>query len=105
MKAYGGKCSITGCAIEPLLEAAHIRSYLGPETNHITNGILLRADIHTLLDLGLLGVSADHRVVIADRLKGTDYADLAGTTLRLPASASDHPSAKSLAWQQNRSFT
>lgn len=33
-----------------VLEAAHVTPYLGPETNDITNGLLLRADLHTLLD-------------------------------------------------------
>ncbi|WP_169719739.1 HNH endonuclease, partial [Novosphingobium acidiphilum] len=63
MKAYDGKCAVTSCAIEPLLEAAHIHPYLGPKTNHVTNGMLLRADIHTLFDLGLLAIAADHRLL------------------------------------------
>jgi hypothetical protein len=46
--AYGGRCAISGCPVTPLLEAAHITPYLGPDTNSITNGLLLRADLHTL---------------------------------------------------------
>jgi hypothetical protein len=46
--AYSGRCAISGCPVAPLLEAAHITSYLGPDTNSITNGLLLRADLHTL---------------------------------------------------------
>lgn len=48
MEAYEGKCAVTACSVVDLLEAAHIRPYRGPHTNHIQNGLLLRADIHTL---------------------------------------------------------
>ncbi|MEO2018753.1 MAG: HNH endonuclease signature motif containing protein [Fuerstiella sp.] len=39
-----------------VLEAAHIRPYRRPEDNDVQNGLLLRADIHTLFDLNLLGI-------------------------------------------------
>lgn len=52
--AYEGRCAITGCDAIEALEAAHIVPYLGTETNHVQNGLLLRADIHTLFDLGCL---------------------------------------------------
>lgn len=41
IKAYGGKCAVTDCDAEEALEAAHIVPYQGPETNHVTNGLLL----------------------------------------------------------------
>jgi putative restriction endonuclease len=50
--AYGGRCSITGCDAVEALEAAHISPYKGDHTNDVTNGLLLRADLHTLFDLG-----------------------------------------------------
>lgn len=56
LAAYGGRCCITGCAVEGVLEAAHIRPYAGDGTNAVSNGLLLRADVHTLLDLGLLAI-------------------------------------------------
>jgi hypothetical protein len=34
LKAYRSQCSITGCAIEALLEAAHIMPYRGTHSNH-----------------------------------------------------------------------
>ena len=30
--------------------------YKGEETNHVQNGILLRGDIHTLFDCGLIAI-------------------------------------------------
>lgn len=62
MDAYERRCAITGCMIEVVLEAAHISPYLGEHTNHVTNGLLLRADIHTLFDRGLIKVHGDYRI-------------------------------------------
>lgn len=83
------------------MEAAHIRPYLGPETNHVTNGLLLRADIHTLFDLGLLTIDAANKVEISQRLAATDYAALAGKPIRATTSAANKPSAKALEWHRN----
>lgn len=102
MRAYQGQCVVTGCAIEPLLEAAHIHPYLGPQTNHITNGLLLRADIHTLFDLGLLSIDGRCRVLVSDRLAGSEYDRLAGQSLRVPADTAQCPSAKSLEWHRGQ---
>jgi hypothetical protein len=104
MKAYEGKCAVTSCAIEPLLEAAHIHPYLGPKTNHVTNGMLLRADIHTLFDLGLLAISADHRLLGSDRLLGTEYEVLIGKVIAMPEKADVRPSAKALELHRTQRF-
>jgi predicted restriction endonuclease len=105
MQAYEGKCAVTGCAIEPLLEAAHIHPYLGPHTNHVTNGLLLRADIHTLFDLGLLAVDAEHRVVGAEILLGSEYAAMIGQRLWLPSREADRPSSKALEWHRDHRYS
>ena len=63
IEAYGARCAMTGCDICDILDAAHISPYLGLETNDITNGILLRTDIHTLFDLGFLTISSDNYVI------------------------------------------
>lgn len=54
INAYKSRCAVTGCNIVEILEAAHIIPYRGEHTNRCNNGLLLRADIHTLFDLGLL---------------------------------------------------
>jgi hypothetical protein len=36
------------------LEAAHVLPYRGPADNHPSNGLILRADVHTMFDLDLL---------------------------------------------------
>lgn len=98
LRAYEGRCAITGCDVKDVLEAAHIVPYLGPMTNRTDNGLLLRADIHTLFDCGLISIDAQTRsVVVADRLLATDYASLNGKALRAPATPADAPSTQALA--------
>ncbi|MEH1887220.1 MULTISPECIES: HNH endonuclease signature motif containing protein [unclassified Nostoc] len=41
---------ITNFDAEVALEAAHIIPYSETENNHPSNGLLLRADLHTLFD-------------------------------------------------------
>lgn len=54
MKYYKRRCAITGCEIEEVLEAAHVKPYCISKENKPENGILLRADLHTLFDLNLI---------------------------------------------------
>ncbi|RMO17789.1 hypothetical protein ALQ47_01388 [Pseudomonas cichorii] len=97
LKAYAGQCAITGCGIEALLEAAHIVPYQGADTNVVSNGLLLRADIHTLFDLGMLWVNPDSFLVeLADGLKQSEYSALDQKPLALPSVLSDRPSVKAL---------
>lgn len=49
LTVYQGRCAISGTDAVEALEAAHIVPYKGAATNHPTNGLLLRADLHTLL--------------------------------------------------------
>jgi hypothetical protein len=56
LKNYGSKCAISGTSVVDTIQAAHIRPYNGPETNHPANGIALRSDIHRLFDLGKIRI-------------------------------------------------
>ncbi len=103
MEAYGGRCAITGCGVREILDAAHIVAYQGPETNHVRNGLLLRTDIHTLFDLGLLAIDTFTMTVVTDpSLAGSEYASLAGVTLRVPTSESHAPHRTALDRQCER---
>lgn len=100
LAAYDGQCAITGCPVEAVLEAAHIHPYQGDHTNDVTNGLLLRADLHTLFDLKLLWVDEAGRVELSTRLKSTPYWELRGSRLRLPKKQSERPSEKVLKWHR-----
>jgi hypothetical protein len=104
LAVYEGRCAMTGCEVPWVLEAAHIVPYRGPETNHVTNGLLLRSDLHALFDIGLLRVDPHALTVEVDaRLLGTPYAELNGRRLRLPSSSMQCPSQRALAWHAERS--
>jgi WD40 repeat protein len=97
LEAYNGRCPITGCDVESALEAAHIIPYQGTETNHLTNGLLLRADMHTLFDLHLLSIQPKtYEVVIVSSLLNTCYSNLKGKKLELPKSKENQPSQDAL---------
>lgn len=53
-------CAVTGCGLTDILEAAHIEAYRNDSHNHISNGLLLRSDIHTLFDLNLCAVNPEN---------------------------------------------
>lgn len=82
LHAYGGRCAVTRCDATDALEACHITPYLGKKSNLVSNGLLLRADIHTLFDLDLIGIDPRSlRVVLAPRLRSSFYSKLDGRRL------------------------
>ena len=97
IQAYEGKCAITGCDALDALEAAHITPYMGNDSNHLQNGLLLRADIHSLFDLGLLAIDpASMKVVLSGQLLETSYAELMGKSVRLPSIEGFRPSKEAI---------
>jgi putative restriction endonuclease len=98
--AYGGRCAISGCAIDGVLEAAHISPYRGVETNDPRNGLLLRSDLHTLFDLHLLTVLPDGTVRVHPALQGSEYA--AFDHSYLPGVAPDVAPSPTLLERHNR---
>ena len=105
LAAYQERCAVTGFDAVVALEGAHLRPYRGPESNDVTNGLLLRADIHTLLDLGLLAPDpATRTIVVSKLLTGTKYGALPGSPLAEPAEAWQRPNQEALEviWQRFR---
>lgn len=106
LRAYEGCCAISGCKDMEVLEAAHITAHVETQDYRTTNGLLLRADLHTLFDLLLLSIDPQlARVVVSRRLSET-YQAFSGRTLCLPERDADHPDAHGLmrhfvAWQAN----
>ena len=104
LDAYGGRCYITGCDAVEALEAAHITPYRGEQTNHPQNGLLLRADIHSLFDLGLIAVEPESgKVVLSPALASGSYSGLRGVQIASPDSEAMQPSREAL--QQHLEWT
>lgn len=84
--AYGGACVISECSILHTLQAAHIRPFGGASTHRVTNGLLLRSDLHGLFDAHLLGIDPNtlevhfHPAIIASG----DYKDFQGIAIQSP---------------------
>lgn len=98
--AYNGTCAISGYAVGPVLQAAHITPYFGRKSQLVTNGLLLRADLHLLFDNDLLAVEpGDMRVAVSRSLESTGYGAFDGTKLRLPTDRGSWPSEARLAAQ------
>lgn len=92
LSAYDSRCAISGITVTETLQAAHIYPYMGQATNNITNGLLLRADLHLLFDLGLVRLNSDLTVTISPRLYNTEYHHYDGKTIYLPANKHHCPS-------------
>jgi len=94
---YNNACVVTGANFPEALEAAHILPYKGEHTNHISNGLLLRGDIHTLFDLRLLTIDVEtSTVLLAPVLQCSSYADLHGKQVVIPDEQDGGPSKEAL---------
>ena len=101
--AYERHCAISGEKILPVLDAAHIKSYKEGGEHLVTNGVLLRQDIHTLFDKGYLTITPEYHVEVSRRLReefdnGKDYFRFHGQPISLPRRLEDRPNREFLAW-------
>jgi len=102
--AYESCCAITGCTVIEVLEAAHIIPYREKKLDLTYNGLLLRADLHTLFDKGLICISEKYEVQVHSDLMGTEYSIYNGRKIRLPSRPEDCPNQKALAWHRENIF-
>jgi hypothetical protein len=100
LSRYGHNCAISGPTSLHVLEAAHIIPYRGDDTNHVENGILLRADLHTLFDLGLVKISfSPISVVVSEDLRGTVYWEYNGKAIFEGLSLRPSPACLAERWR------
>ena len=107
--AYGRACAVSGGKVLPALDAAHIRPYALGGTHSVSNGILLRRDIHSVFDAGYVTIDQSHRFVVSARVKtdfnnGEEYRRMHGTRLTLPSHPSNRPEQTALAWHNENIF-
>jgi putative restriction endonuclease len=83
LAAYENLCAITADGPIDVLEAAHVEPYAISGSDHPSNGLLLRADIHTLFDLDLIKINPDSlQVEITATLVGSSYEFLDGRKIK-----------------------
>ncbi|MEO8538121.1 MAG: HNH endonuclease [bacterium] len=108
LNAYG-HCAVTGEHAVPVLEAAHITPYLGPRSNHLQNGLILRSDLHRLYDAGYVTVTPDLHFAVSGKLReefenGKAYYAMDGQRLTVPADSRAQPSRSALLWHAENVF-
>ncbi len=103
-EAYQKRCAVTGEKTLPVLEASHIQPYAFAGPHRVSNGLLLRSDLHTLFDRGYLTVTPELAIEVSKRIKeefenGKEYYAHHGRRLtNLPIQASEQPAPEFLKW-------
>lgn len=106
---YGRRCAITREKALPALEAAHIRAYSDHAEHDVTNGLLLRSDVHRLFDAGYVTVTPDYRVESSQSMRedfddGDNYLKLHGTAVTVPEREELRPDPEALRWHNENRF-
>ena len=109
-EAYQRRCAVTGQRTLPVLQAAHIKPYAESGPNRVDNGLLLRADLHLLLDKGYMTLTEDLEVEVSRRIKedfenGKEYYAMHGQRLQvIPPRDVERPSREFIQWHHEHRF-
>lgn len=106
---YDRQCAVTREHTLPVLQAAHIRPVSQGGEHLVSNGLLLRSDVHTLFDRGYVTVTPDLKFRVSRRLdedwsNGKIYYALNNQPINLPKDSSCHPDAETLEWHADTVF-
>ena len=108
--AYERRCVITGERTLPVLDTAHIMPFSICQRHELSNGILMRSDLHRLFDGGYLTIDpVDRTVVVSNRIRrefenGKDYYRLQGERIREPANVAFRPLTENLEYHAYNRF-
>lgn len=106
---YRRRCAISGERTLPALDAAHIRPFANGGAHEMSNGILLRRDIHSLFDLGYVTISPDLKFEVSRKIReeyenGRFYYSLHGNPILLPGNSASWPDTSALSWHNENRF-
>lgn len=104
LNAYNSRCAISGCSLPAVLEAAHIIPYSEITMDRVQNGILLRSDLHTLFDKGLITIDDDLKVIVHGSITDSQYGKINGRRISVPESDASRPHRKALKWHRENVF-
>lgn len=107
--AYERRCAVSGEKTLPALEAAHIKPYRIALSHDVSNGLLLRSDLHKLFDLGYVTVRPDSRFKVSRTIReefenGRDYYALDMCDIRLPQDQNQRPKREFLEWHYSEIY-
>jgi putative restriction endonuclease len=108
-EAYSRRCAITQERTLPALDAAHIKPYAESGQHIVSNGLLLRRDLHSLFDKGYITISTSNTVMVSGKIKeefdnGRDYYRLQNSPIQLPENPADRPSRDYLEWHNSNIY-
>jgi putative restriction endonuclease len=106
---YQRRCAVTQEKALPALEAAHIKPFADVEEHTVSNGILMRSDVHRLFDAGYITVTPGYQVEASRRMKedfndGENYRKLHGSRIWVPESELLRPDPAALQWHNEQKF-
>ena len=110
LEAYNRRCALTGEKTLPVLQASHIKPYAESGPHEVSNGLLMRSDLHLLFDRGLITITPDHHIEVSNRIReqwqnGREYYALHGERLRvLPSSTGARPRREFVEWHNEMVF-
>jgi putative restriction endonuclease len=108
--AYNRNCAISGEKALPVLQAAHIKPFNEQGPNSVSNGLLLRSDLHILFDRGYLTVTPEYKIEVSKKIKeefnnGKHYYAFHGKELyALPKIITDRPSLDFIRWHNENVY-
>lgn len=107
--AYDRRCAVSGERVLPVLEASHIRPFGNGGPHDVSNGILLRSDLHTLFDRGYLTITPAFDLEVSKRIReefynGKEYYALHGMRVSIPNRIEHQPSKTNLAWHNDNVY-
>jgi predicted restriction endonuclease len=85
MRAYNGRCAVTGDSIENILEAAHIIPAKNGGSDGRENGLCLRVDIHRLFDSFNIRLRQDGQLHLSDIVRDSPNYGFLPDKIALPA--------------------
>jgi HNH endonuclease len=94
--AYKQSCAVSDCGVIEVLEAAHIVPHNLSALDDIRNGILLRADLHTLFDKGLIAINPVTRQIELHETVCKTYAQFDGRIIKEAEPSAHRPHLKAL---------
>ncbi|MGW5923824.1 HNH endonuclease [Nocardia fluminea] len=81
---YDARCAFTGSLPSEVLDACHLYSYAKVGKHHEHGGILLRRDLHTLFDRGIIAVTNNDAIDVSEPYHGFPvYQELHGKALTI----------------------
>jgi putative restriction endonuclease len=106
---YERRCAVTNEKTLPALDAAHIKPYAESGEHVVSNGILLRCDLHALFDKGYVTITPSIKFEVSRKIKeeyenGKDYYRLQGSPLWLPSSPINRPSQEYIKWHNENKY-